>query len=221
MAVGATVLTILTIAPAHAGGSWLEPTWVRVEAGDQLSLSGDVSPGQLGWVGDGPYFAYLSGETYGTTIEEGRGGNKTDVLLGQLTIEASDGWATVSIDITIPEDTPPGEYWVNACNDPCTTGFGDLIGAVLYVTMDPPDSGVADADLELAPTATSAPTTTVAVLGANAGGEPKTPRATSLALAPHPSRSTGLKAVWVAISASIGLAVLAFALAERQRGEDR
>ena len=56
---------MFTTSPALAGGSWLDPTWERVEAGDTIRLSGDVSTGQLGWVDGGPYYAYLSGADYG------------------------------------------------------------------------------------------------------------------------------------------------------------
>ena len=207
MAVGATALIILTAAPAGAGGSWLDPTWVRVEAGDRIALSGDVSTGQLGWLDDGPYFAYLSGETYGLTITEGLGGNETDVRLGELAIEASGGWAQVSIEFTLPDDVPPGEYWVNACNDPCEHGFGDLIGSILYVGMDPPDDEIAT---------TEPPTTTVAVAPitsttvATIAGDPSEPKptVTYLSLAPYPSRPTGLKIIWVATSAAIAVTAL-------------
>ena len=132
------LFTTLIAVPASAGGSWLEPTDVRVEAGDHLMLEGDVSVGQLGWVEDGPYFAYLTGEDYGLPVAEGGGGAQTDVLLGPVDIrDATRFGASVSVEFTLPEDVPPGMYLVAVCNDPCTLGFGDLIGSFLFVGMDP------------------------------------------------------------------------------------
>jgi hypothetical protein len=123
---------------AVAGGSWLEPTGVRVEPGDTLSLSGPVSRGQLGWVEDGPFFAYLSGETT-VMITSVSGGGKTDVPLGEIFMEKIDeNNMQLSVEVTIPPETPPGEYWVIHCNEPCTSGFGDLFGAQLFVSVDPP-----------------------------------------------------------------------------------
>ena len=166
-------------------------------------MSGDVSTGQLGWVQDGPYFAYLSGEEYGRTISEGFGGLETDVLLGQLEIDASGNWANVSISFTLPDDVPPGEYWVTACNSPCRIGFGDLIGSTLYVGVDPP------ADEEGA-------SATPAVVAADADNTERV--ATGLALAKHPARATGLDATWVAISAAFGLVVLLLVSVVRTKG---
>jgi hypothetical protein len=217
LAVGATVLTILTAAPAGASGSWLEPNWVRVEAGDRISLSGDVSPGQLGWVEDGPYFAYLSGATYGITIDEGIGGNQTDVPLGELSIDTTAGGARVAVTFSLPDDAPPGEYWVNFCNDPCQKGFGDLIGSILYVGMDPPKDVVRVEPVHK--TVTTTTSSAVAVVLEPPVLEKEPSRTTYLALAPHPLRPTGLNATWVAISAGIGALVLGFSIALRQRAE--
>lgn len=131
-------LTTLIAAPALAGGSWLEPTDVRVEAGDHLVLEGGVSIGQLGWVEDGPFFAYLTGENYGKPIVEGSGGSQSDVLLGPVHIsDVTEVGAFVSVEFTLPWEVPRGMYFVAVCNDPCTTGFGDLIGSILFVGMDP------------------------------------------------------------------------------------
>lgn len=215
MAVGATALIILTAAPSGAGGSWLDPTWVRVEAGDRIELSGDVSTGQLGWINDGPYYAYLNGEDYGILLDESFGGNQTDVLLGELQITASGNWADVSVAFTLPDDLPPGEYWVTACNDPCVQGFGDLIGSVLYVGMDPPDDKI-----DNAPDVATSTTTTTAVAAIAADDDaPQATKTTYLALAPQPLRAGGVDATWVAISAGLGLAVLGYAgFSKRQAG---
>lgn len=134
-------LLLVVGAPVYAGGSWLEPSAVRVEPGETLTLSGRVSRGQLGWVDDGPYFAYLSGEST-VVVTSGLGGGKTDIPLGELLMERIDSNNMhVSVEVTVPADIAPGEYWVTHCNDPCTEGFGDLVGALLFVGMDPTDIG--------------------------------------------------------------------------------
>jgi hypothetical protein len=126
-----------------------------------------------------------------------------------LTIEASGNWAHVSIEFTLPDDVPPGEYWVNACNNPCEQGFGDLIGSILYVGMDPPEfeDGLEEPD----PTTTTvavAPVTTSTVATIAVDGSTPKPTVTYLSLAPYPARPTGLKIVWVAMSAAIAVAAL-------------
>jgi hypothetical protein len=133
------LLTTLIAVPASAGGSWLEPNDIRVEAGDHLVLGGWVSVGQLGWIEDGPYLAYLTGEEYGLPVEDLSGTPQTDVvLLGSVDIsDATDVGAFVSIEFNLPESVPAGKYLVAVCNDPCTVGFGDLIGAQLFIGMDP------------------------------------------------------------------------------------
>lgn len=183
--------------PASAGGSWLEPAWERVEAGQSISLATDVSHGQLGWVDDGPFYAYLTGEA------------ATDVPLGELMINEKGRRLQVSIDFILPEATSPGEYRIVVCNDPCTTGLGDLIGGFLYVGIDPPPS-----EEELA--ATPGQPAEASFAGAVAITQTADPLAKGnapayRALAPHRSRPTGLSAAWMATSA--GLAALALGLA--------
>jgi hypothetical protein len=211
----AALTAAVVASPASAGGSWLQPSWERVEPGQNISISGDVSPGQLGWIDDGPFYVYLLGEKYGRTVSEGRGGASTDVPLGELTIAGSSASTLVSADFEIPDDAPPGEYWVMACNDPCTTGFGDLIGAVLYIGMDPPAPGevVNNAPRPLVESATVG----LVVPTAEIDTPTKSGKPTYLALAPHPSRTTGLSAAWVAMSAGLGALVLALALVTKRR----
>lgn len=217
MGIAVLLLTITTT--ARAGGSSLEPTWVRVEAGDPIALSGEVSSGQLGWVDDGPYFAHLSGEEYGLTISEGIGGFETDVLLGQLQIEASGNSARVSIEFTMPKDAPSGEYWVTVCNDPCRTGFGDLLGSTLFVGIDPPADGAGISDtaaVDVADPSGAEASTALAV--AEAPEEAPSTERVGLALARHPERATGLNATWVAISAAFGLLALLLVSMVRTKG---
>ncbi len=124
---------LLTVGPVHAGGSWLESSSDRVVPGEQVELKGLVSRGQLGWVEDGPFYVYLNGPDYGLVVTQANGGTETNVLLGKLTVREMSGQLAVSATVAIPRNTPPGGYRVVVCNDPCTTGLGDLIGGQLQV----------------------------------------------------------------------------------------
>ncbi len=212
-------LLLLGAVPANAGGSWLEPGWERVEAGDHIKLSGNVVRGQLGWTDDGPFFTYLSGEGYGTTVVQGNGGAVTDVPLGELTIAPGYTNAQASIDIALPDDTPPGEYRVVVCNEPCTTGFGDLIGAVLYVGIDPPrlpedDLSVVTVRANLS-TSTTTDVVTATIVETTTSASVAT-AAAHLMLAPHPARSSNLAPAWIAVSAGLAAVVLLLILFTRQ-----
>jgi hypothetical protein len=194
----ATTFILIGVGAAQAGGTWFEQSDSRVEAGDELRLTATVGRGVLGWIEDGPFFVYLQGDEFGLVVTEGSGASaETDVALGELEVVEQIQNLVVTASVTIPEATPPGEYWVAVCNDPCTTGLGDLIGAILYVGVDAP----------------SAESTTLAVLTAS---EPETlPQ--RLALPPYPERPTRLSPVWVGISAALGGAVMLTALLFRQR----
>jgi hypothetical protein len=209
----ATALVAITAGPAWAGGAWLDPSWVRVEAGDRVELSANVSPGAYGWLDDGPFFTYLQGETYGLEIGSGNGGVATDVPLGPLeTMRRGGGGITAAVAFTLPVDMPPGEYWVTVCNDPCTTGLGDLTGGVIFVGMDPPPD---EEEAEAIPVAGAA---AVSIDPPNAAGDAaskSTPL--RLALAPAPARPSDLSPIWVGISAAFAGAVLLTALLSRQR----
>lgn len=192
-----------------AGGAWLEPSWERVEAGDHVELSATVSPGAYGWLEHGPYYAYLQGGVYGRVTTSANGGAATDVPLGQLQIEETGTNLTVSIAFNLAHDVPPGEYWIMVCNDPCTTGLGDLIGGVIYVGMDPS-----------IPVNAADPPPAAAATGIAATSQSPAQRTLSLrlGLAPSPNRPTQLSPLWIGISAALGGAVLLAALVSRQRG---
>jgi hypothetical protein len=111
---------------------------------------------------------------------------------------------------------PPGEYWVNACNDPCEKGFGDLIGSILYVGMDPPGDDSKEPEPATTTVALAPVTTTTVVTITEAASAPKPP-VTYLSLAPYPTRNTGLKIVWVAIPAAIAVAALGVVDLARRR----
>jgi hypothetical protein len=201
------------LVPASAGGSWLDPSWERVEAGDNISLSSYISHGQLGWINDGPFYAYLSGATYGRVTDEGNGGATTDVPLGKLKVNESERRLAVSVDFTLPNDVPTGEYWVLVCNDPCTAGLGDLIGGVLYVGMDPPP--VEEEVTSVTPDTSNLAAASIVAITED-GDPPPRRNSTYLALGPYPDRSSQLSPLWVGFSVALAGAVLVIALVGRQ-----
>ena len=129
--------------PVSAGGSWLYPVQDRLEPGDVATFVGYIGHGQLGWVEDGPFFAYLqvdpepAGEVPGWSFLR-----ETDVPLGQLEIteHGERGWLSlrVAITFTVPNDLDDGVYPLVYCNSPCTEGLGDLIGAAVHVGAENP-----------------------------------------------------------------------------------
>lgn len=190
----------------------MEPDSIRVEAGEQIALSADVSQGAAGWVDSGPYFAYLSGETFGLTQTTSGGGIATDVELGELVTEIIGAGAGVTLTATIPLRTPPGEYQIVVCNQPCTSGLGDLLGGTVFVGVDPEPQQSKDS--EPVPIAAEEAVGVIATLA-----PPESTATTYLALSPYPSRPTGLAAGWVAISAGLGAAVLLAAMISRRRSD--
>ncbi|MGA9597091.1 MAG: hypothetical protein WBV06_13095 [Acidimicrobiia bacterium] len=205
------VAAVAIAAPAYAGGAQLEPSRVRVDAGEEIELSAHVSQGAFGWVEDGPFYVYLIGTGYGEITSTATGGTATDVPLGELSIDASGKNAEVFVQATIPAETPAGEYQVVVCNDPCTTGFGDLNGGALYVGIDPPSL---EQEITHVPPSTAAVAIDVVVTSAAPA-----PRAAPayMALAPSPERTTQISPLWVACSAALGAVVLMMALVSRDR----
>jgi len=69
----------------------------------------------------GPYFAWLSPETYGWTLPLADG--EETVRLGRLDVD----WDRMraSISFTVP-DLPPGEYLIAFCDSDCSHTFGDV-----------------------------------------------------------------------------------------------
>lgn len=214
LAIAVATLLVISITPAHAGGSWLEPSWERVEPGDRVELSGEVFRGTLGWLDDGPFYAYLSGEQYGQTIAESNGGTSTDVLLGPLVIEQKNSRLRVSIDFELDSKIPPGAYWVVVCNDPCTTGLGDLIGGMLYVGIDPPP--FEEELTEVAPEQPELSTASLAIIAKTEEEPSQQPSLRYLALSPYPERPAPVSPLWIGISMAIAGSVLVGALLTRQ-----
>lgn len=189
VATAAFTFSTMGIASAFTEGSFLEPAWIRVDAGEAIELNAQVSRAGDGWLEDGPFFAYLSSDS----LAEGA---DTGTPVGELDIDTIGDSARVRLTVVIPENTPPGQYRVAVCNDPCTSGLGDLVGGVLFVGMDPPTTG-------------DEPTDSPGVVAVMAPSPSTTTTTIALALAPRTSRPTGLSAVWVAISAGIGAVALA------------
>lgn len=130
------VHALSAVAPATAGGSWLSPVRDRYEPGEVATLVGYTSGGQLGWVQDGPFFAYL---VVGDITLWAEHRLPTDhVALGPLSIQSRGRALRVSISFPVPHHLAAGLYTVTYCNDPCTTGLGDLIGGSVAVGVDPP-----------------------------------------------------------------------------------
>ncbi len=207
-------LLVISVTPALAGGSWLEPSWERVEPGDHVELSGEVFHGALGWLDDGPFFAYLSGSEHGLTIDEGKRGPTTDVPLGPLLIDQRNNRLNVSVDFELDSDIQPGEYWVLVCNDPCTTGLGDLVGGILYVGVDPPP--LEEELTDVAPEQPELSTASLAIVSKTAD-EPRQQRSSRyLALGPYPDRPSPMSPLWIGISMAIAGSVLVGALVIRQ-----
>lgn len=133
VALGAAVFG--AAAPAGAGGSWLDTDQPRYEPGDEVTAVGYSSGGQYGGVDDGPFHAWLTGNSSWTD-------EVTDVdpdflhYLGPLIIhEAAAGYPRyrLSITFTLPENLVDGIYGLHYCNAACDEQFGDLIGGTVYV----------------------------------------------------------------------------------------
>jgi hypothetical protein len=123
------VLTTILLSPlpASAGGNWIE-----IRDDDTLNAylvpgSGRVASAQA-YAEDprkvreqGPYFAWLSHETYGWLPP--RVDRPRTVRLGRLHID----WNRMkaSIRFTVPE-VPPGTYMISFCNADCSRTFGDV-----------------------------------------------------------------------------------------------
>jgi hypothetical protein len=131
IAIGLLVaILLLPGSTARAGGSWLDAYRESYRPGETVVMRGGVSRGQLGWVDDGPFYAYLQK----VTDQPMPLADDAGIYLGALDIrEVGDDRLEVSITFVLPEDIPAGQYWVAYCNDPCTEGLGDLVGGGVTV----------------------------------------------------------------------------------------
>jgi hypothetical protein len=123
---------------ASAGGSWLEVRRVDgtggvsngawggwASAGSSVFMQGDFCDGQQADPSAGPWTAYLRRDPTGARQP-----------LGPVEISSATGRGcpfSASVTFVVP-DVESGMYWVDVCADAsCTTGVGDLIGAMLAV----------------------------------------------------------------------------------------
>jgi hypothetical protein len=139
----ATTFMLINCPSASAGGSSLEPERERYAPGDTATLRGYVGRGQLGWVEDGPFPAWLRTAPVSATTDESPlpGRMPGDLPIGELVIEETGqgGYLELHISITfqIPSDLDRGTYEVVYCNADCSTGIGDLIGGLVHVSARP------------------------------------------------------------------------------------
>ena len=170
--------------PAAAGGSWFETTEKQYEPGDTVTISGWTSGGQLGWVEDGPFYGYLRVvQPEPATIERWPVIAPMDVALGPLHIErvGKGGYALrASLTFVLPSQLAPGSYEFLYCNDPCTTGLGDLVGGTVYVGVSPPTAETVPTvppptapPPTIASTSTSTSTTVSAAAGRDRSAPPR------------------------------------------------
>jgi len=135
-AAAATLVLLAAMAPpASAGGSWLYPAEDEYSPGDQAVLQGDFGHGQLGWLEDGPFFAFLRVDPDAVEASAPDAWpyiHASDVPLGEIMFESGGINLIATVSFIVPE-LPPGSYEVTYCNDPCTNGIGDLIGGAISV----------------------------------------------------------------------------------------
>ena len=108
-------------APAAAGGSWMEPARDRYASGEQATLVGYTGGGALGWVGDGPFYAYLvlEPEPPADGPPPLPGGSEpapepARLPLGEMEVQETGrpGWQAIrlAVTFTLPDDLAPGAY---------------------------------------------------------------------------------------------------------------
>lgn len=124
----------LSTTPAVAGGSWFDTDRPFYAAGDEVTVVGYTGGGAYGWVDDGPFFAWLTGNS-GWTDEPTPVDPAFVHYVGPLTLHEhpSEHGVRVSITFTLPDDLVEGIYGINYCNAACDEQIGDLIGGTLYV----------------------------------------------------------------------------------------
>jgi len=133
-------------APALAGGTWLSPIEDSYAPGDHVTIVGYTGgTGAGGAVTDAPYYAYLRvdpTEAYrDPPADTWPFVHPSDLRVGALDVRPTgrSDWAALRLqaDFTLPADLAGGSYEVVVCDDPCRTGFADVIGATIHVGDEP------------------------------------------------------------------------------------
>ncbi len=183
----AAALVLAAEQAAAGGGSSVSYDQASYQPGDAVSAWIDVYDIDQARA-DGPFGAWLS------LVEDGNWGelSPTAVYVGDLTFHdgpAPDGVVSpyhATIDFTLP-DLAPGEYTMNVCNWPCTTGLADMTWggdflvpgptAPTTTTTLPTTTTTTTTSTTTSTTTTTAPTTTtdevdrlVADTGSGGGG---------------------------------------------------
>jgi hypothetical protein len=137
------VVVVLSAGPVWAkGGSYLRFDRLYYHPGESLKLETEFRTDVIGWqpgsVEDGPYFAYLLPLARRIPYIDPPHIPKGAVPLGPLVIQPGsheEEWLA-SVSFVVP-DVPPGEYWLDICNDPCRhSSVGDLGGGSFQVAAN-------------------------------------------------------------------------------------
>ena len=125
------VLVVVALTPGQASaksdGGFDADKWLY-RPGDRVTLVGYTGGGTLGWTDDGPFFGYLSASDHPSIARA------TGLPVGEISIEeVVSGQLRATITFLLPDDLEPRTYSFEYCNEPCTTGLGDLVGATIKV----------------------------------------------------------------------------------------
>lgn len=127
--------------PAAAGGTWLSPVHDRYDAGDEVTLIGYTSEAPPGTA----FYGYLRVDPAAVTQDPPPDGwpavHPTDLRVGPVDVRGIGraGWQATRLQLsfTLPAGLASGQYGLQICDDPCTTGVGDVIGATVWVGIGP------------------------------------------------------------------------------------
>ncbi len=129
---------------AAGGGDWLDPVLDRYSPGEVATVVAYTAPGQQGWVGDGPYQAYLRAVPFDRqeNVEEDllpAGEHPSDISLGPLVLQETGRGGMQALRISLTFNVPdlePGAYAIHYCNADCSY-LGQLVGGTIWVDVDP------------------------------------------------------------------------------------
>ena len=147
-ALAALAVGLLPAAPARAGGTWLSPVRDSYTSGEDVTIVGYSSgTGSGGPVEQGPFYGWLRVVPSEAYRDPPDGVwpfvHPSDLRVGEVAIDRTRrlDWATYRLELSfhLPSTLADGSYEIVVCNDPCRTSFGDVIGATVYVGVDPPE----------------------------------------------------------------------------------